>query len=149
MLRTVSPRIRLAVLQRIEKLEKEKQELEEVVEYTRDKVVTLDSIKDDPAQMRYYTGFVNYGTFLALFKYLEPKAAVMRYWRRGQESCNLTKHYTHHKSKKLTKIEEFFMVMMRLRLGLLVVDISKRFGISKAEFSKIFTTWINLLYSMS
>ena len=146
MIKTVPPELRLAILQRIHKLETENKELKHVIEKTKGKLITLDSIKDNPAQMRFYTGFVNYGTFMALFDYLEPKAAQMRYWRGGQVSAKQTKNYTSQKDNKLSKLDEFFMVMMRLRLGLLVEDISKRFGISVAEFSKIFITWINLLY---
>ncbi|XP_060579364.1 uncharacterized protein LOC132736278 isoform X2 [Ruditapes philippinarum] len=38
------------------------------------------------------------------------------------------------------------MVLVRLKVGLFVKDISERFGISQGYFSKIFTTWINFLH---
>ena len=47
---------------------------------------------------------------------------------------------------KLTPEEELFMVLVGLRVGLTVTDLSLRFGISEFSVSKIFTSWINLLY---
>ena len=41
---------------------------------------------------------------------------------------------------------EFVMVLVRLRLGLLQSHLADIFAISQSSVSKIFTTWINLLY---
>ena len=38
------------------------------------------------------------------------------------------------------------MTLVRLRLGLLVLDVANRFGISQASVSRITNTWINLMY---
>ena len=47
---------------------------------------------------------------------------------------------------KSLKIEdEFLAVLIRLRLGLLVEDVSERFGVSVATYSRIFVKWIKLL----
>lgn len=46
----------------------------------------------------------------------------------------------------LTPEEELFMVRVRLGVRLTVTDLSLRFGISESGVSKIFTSWINLLY---
>ena len=42
--------------------------------------------------------------------------------------------------------EEFFLTLVRLRLGLLEQDIAYRFGVSQSTVSRIFTTWINFLF---
>ena len=47
-------------------------------------------------------------------------------------------------TRSLLPIEEFFMVLMRLRLGLLEQDLADRFGVSTSTVSRIFTTWIYL-----
>ena len=47
--------------------------------------------------------------------------------------------------RKLELVDEFFMTLIRLRLGLYSEDIAQRFGISVSYFSKIFTTWIVFL----
>ena len=41
---------------------------------------------------------------------------------------------------------EFFLILARLRLGLLERDLSDRFVISQALVSVIFDTWLNLIY---
>ena len=46
----------------------------------------------------------------------------------------------------LPPIEEFLLVLIRLRLGLLEQDIAYRFGLSQSTVSRIITTWINFLY---
>ena len=47
--------------------------------------------------------------------------------------------------RKLSLKEQLFMVLIRLKVGLCVRDLSERFEISQSQFSKTFTTWINFL----
>ena len=42
--------------------------------------------------------------------------------------------------------QELFMVLVRLRCGLMGVDISQRFVISEAHVSRIWATWLQFLY---
>ena len=46
----------------------------------------------------------------------------------------------------LQPIDEFFMVLTRLRLGLFEKDLSHRFNVSLSIVSDIIITWINFLY---
>lgn len=48
--------------------------------------------------------------------------------------------------RQLTLFAEFIMVLVRLKLGLLQTHLADIFSISQSSVSKIFTTWINLLY---
>ena len=48
--------------------------------------------------------------------------------------------------RKLSLLEEFFLTMVSLRLGLLEQDIAYRFSISQSTVSRFFTTWINFMY---
>lgn len=41
---------------------------------------------------------------------------------------------------------EFLLVLVRLRLGLLVGHLADIYSLSKGAVSKIFTTWITMLY---
>ena len=53
-----------------------------------------------------------------------------------------------HGPKKVLKAEqEFFLVLVRLRLGLLEEDIASRAGISTSHFSRIWVTWLDFLHS--
>ena len=49
-------------------------------------------------------------------------------------------------SRKLTFLDEFLLVLMRLKAGLFVQDLADRFGVSISLVSRICITWINLLY---
>lgn len=109
-----------------------------------------DKIQDDPKAMQFYTGFQNSGVFDSVFTYLEKKAEKLQYWR-GQNEVSDTKPYQTKGGKpgqkrKLSLKDEFFVVLLRLKVGLFVRDISERFNISQGHFSKVFTTWINFLY---
>ena len=52
----------------------------------------------------------------------------------------------HGQPCKLSMLEQFFFTLVRLRLGLLELDLAHRFGISQATVSRIVATWINFLY---
>jgi len=50
------------------------------------------------------------------------------------------------RKRQMSLFAEFVMVLVRLRLGLLQSHLADIFAISQSSVSKIFTTWINLLY---
>ena len=124
--------------------------LQEQLEYFEGKKFSLDKIKDDNDAMSFYTGFQNYGTFISVFEYLESKASRLQYWRGQTDSNSDPKQYQTQggrpgPKRKLSLKEEFFMVLIRLKVGLFVRDLSERFEISQSQVSKTFTTWINFL----
>ncbi|XP_068728147.1 uncharacterized protein [Montipora capricornis] len=49
-------------------------------------------------------------------------------------------------SRKLNSLDEFFLVLMRLKTGLFVQDLSDRFGISITSVSRICITWFNFIH---
>ena len=84
--------------------------------------------------------------FMACFNFLESSAKVMRTWK-GSSTTPETfeQHGTKHGYKpKLSLIEQFFLVMVRLRLGLGEVDLAQRFKVSQPTVSCIIVTWLNL-----
>jgi len=125
-------------------------ELEQELEAMRSSQFSLENIKNDDNIFQFWTGMPSYGVFSALLTYLTPRAEKMQYWKGGSKSSH--ENYTvRFESKpgperKLTLEEEFFLTLVRLRTGLLIVDLASRFQISVASESSIFTTWINLLY---
>ena len=46
----------------------------------------------------------------------------------------------------LSYMDRFFLVLVRLRLGLLVRDLAQRFSISTTSVNRYFTAWINYMY---
>ena len=110
---------------------------------------SIEKLKEDNSAVKFYTGYPNFSSLLACFEYFEPKLNQMHYWH-GNSSGNSQKS-DRGKSKRgrkrsLTHLEEFILVLMRLKVGLFVTDLADRFGVSTACVSRIFTTWICFLY---
>ena len=113
---------------------------------------SLDKIKDDDAAVLFYTGFPCYEALISFYNYIEPKLSKMQYWK-GENLVKESQPYQVDENKckpgpsrKLTYLEEFLLVLMRLKPGLFVQDLADRFGISTSLVSRICITWINLLY---
>ena len=128
---------------RVTALEKENSELKE-------RTVSIEHIRESDQLCRFYTGFPNYGTYKALFDYLKDAATKKRCWR-GEEIIAKNHFSERCQSKpgpesKLTLEQEFLMVMMRLKVGLLQRDLARRFGVVESTVSRVFTSWINLMF---
>ncbi|XP_064461833.1 uncharacterized protein LOC135371985 [Ornithodoros turicata] len=106
----------------------------------KSRLLSLELIQND-AECRYYTGFPNFGVFQALFDFLFPRASAMMY--RGSMEKKLNQKRGRMRQREL--MEEFFMVLVKLRNGMSGREISRNFGTSECSFSKIFVTWINFL----
>jgi len=132
-------------IQQIELLQKECEEFNK-------RRFTLDKIKDDEDAVIFYTGFPNYNSLISFYLYLEPKLNKLQYWK-GEKSmvANAQYHSNFDKKKpgpprKLNHLEELFMVLLRVKVGLFVEDLADRFTISTGLVSEIVITWIILLY---
>lgn len=113
---------------------------------------SLHKIKDDNSVILFYTGFPSYKTLMSFYKYIEPKLEKMQYWK-GERLIKGSQPYQEDEnrkkpgpSRKLSFLDEFLLVLMRLKAGLFVQDLADRFGISISLVSRICITWINLLY---
>ena len=131
--------------QRLSKAEKENM-------YLLEHQFSHAKIKDDNAAILFYTGFPNYEALMCLYHYIEPKLSKMQYWK-GETVVKESQPYQEDElkkktgpSRKLTYLDEFLLVLMRLKAGLFVQDLADRFGISTSLVSRICITWINLLY---
>jgi len=103
-----------------------------------------DALLPTDEAVRFYTGLMDKATFDHVLQYLSPKAEKMHYWREKGKDYNKAKVKT-GKQRGTTIAVEFLAVMVRLKVGLLTHDIAARMGVSKAHFSRIFTSWIRLL----
>ena len=93
----------------------------------------IEQFRDCDSEICFYTGFPDFDRFAICFEYLKPSIKCL-------PTC------TSLARQKLTPINQFFLVMCRLRLGLLENDLAERFGISQSSVSKIFSGWINMMY---
>ena len=48
--------------------------------------------------------------------------------------------------EKISTLDEFFMVLVRLRLGLFELDLAHRFRVHVSTLNRICISWINFLY---
>ena len=131
---------------------------EKLVEVKNENVIllsrqfSLHKIKDDNSAILFYTGFPSYKALMSFYKYIEPKLENMQYWK-GERLIKESQPYQEDEnrkkpgpSRKLSSLDEFLLVLMRLKAGLFVQDLADRFGISISLVSRICITWINLLY---
>ena len=129
-----------ALYQKVASLEEENNEL-------RTRCLTLENIKDDNKRFQCFTSMPNYATFKAIFYYLDSVALQKKKnWRGSEMESKLPSAGNRGAEAKLTLEEEFFMVLTCLRCGLTLADLALRNNLCESTVSRIFTTWINLLY---
>ena len=107
------------------------------------------TIKSD-FKMNFYTGITSIDIFNAIFLLLHPYLKYIKPWRGSKEARRKTKVGTvgwKYQSKKLSLKDQFFLTLVRLRLGILNEDLADRFQISSGLCSQIFKTWISFLSS--
>lgn len=128
------------LLKESESLKKEVATLQQQLRSAR---FSLYNISSDDAKISFYTGFPSYAALEVCYKFLGPAVNNLIYWN-GKSTNSGVKGSG--RSRSLTPKQEFFLVLVRLRLGLLEQDVADRFEVSCSTVSRIFTTWINFLY---
>lgn len=100
-------------------------------------LLTFDDIRGDDQKCVFYTGIPESSTFEALFEEIVEDA----------EECTggSKDRSVGGRPRTLRVIDEFFMVLMRLRLGLILEDLAFRFCISTSTCGDIFNKWIDYL----
>ena len=106
---------------------------------------SIDQICDNSNLVKFYTGFCDFRTFQIAFTFLGEAVHCLHYWGSFGVSSDLMLD-GRGAPRKLTPMNDFFLVLCRLRCGLLEVDLAHRFGISQSTVSRILITWINFLF---
>ena len=113
--------------------------------------VELFAKVDDSELFRYYTGLQDYRTFCIIYDNLFAEVAEMMLYVGNNYSdealssgvpCERRKG----RSATLSKRNEFFMVLFRLRHGNDERDIATRFEISQGSVSRIWRSWLLLMF---
>ncbi len=94
--------------------------------------------------MRFYTGIQTIAIFNSLFSLIKPHITKLSYWRGAKAYSSMAKK-NRTRQFKLCGKDQFLLLLMRLRLGLLNQDLADRFQVSEAPFSSIFATWVKFL----
>ncbi|XP_044180975.1 uncharacterized protein LOC114947456 [Acropora millepora] len=129
-----------ALYQKVASLEEENNEF-------RTKCLTLENIKEDNKKFLCFTELPNYATFKAFFEYLDFVALQKeKNWRGSKLESKSPSAGKRGINAKLTLKEEFFTVLTRPLCGLALPELALRNNLRESNVSRIFTTWINLLY---
>ncbi|XP_070562180.1 uncharacterized protein [Ptychodera flava] len=95
---------------------------------------------------KFYTGLPDYFCFLAIFDFLNTDGKI-NYWgstTKGNDPSYVTQR---GKERSLSPADELFLTLNRLRQAYLEKDLAHRFHISESTVSRIFSTWINIMYN--
>ena len=79
--------------------------------------------------VRFYTGFENYDALIAVFKCLEPEASRMHLWQ-GTDIGSLkyqNENINERGHKRKLSLSEIFVVLVRLKTGMFLLNLSERF----------------------
>ena len=100
------------------------------------------TIAGDDARVAFYTGFPSFAHLKICFDFLGPAASHLLY----RDSKRAVHQSNKGRPRCLSPLDEFFLTLVCLRLGLLEQDITYCFGVSQSTVSRIFTTLINFMY---
>ena len=129
----------------IDELRKQIKDLEERREVEKFGVRRFMASDSD---IRFYTGLPDYATFIALYNFAKPKPGFSLNYYNGYTNASKDPSYvvSRGRPRNLCELDELFLTLTRLRLGLLEKDLGDRFNILQQEVSQIFATWIDRLY---
>ena len=106
----------------------------------------LQRFQGSDKDIRFYTGLPSYFVVITIFNFLQPLLRYLHLHRPDSKATSTTRMPAPY-LRALQPIDEFFLVLVRLHLGLLEVDLSHRFNVSASTVSRIFNTWISFLNS--
>lgn len=86
-----------------------------------------DSLICDDESVKFYTGLPSYAVLMVVFDFV---------------AC----HVTDHHRWKMSKFDQFMLVLMKLRLNLFDADLARRFGVSQSTVSKLVMKWVHIMY---
>ncbi len=93
----------------------------------------VSNISQDDQKIQFYTGFPNYSTLVACYEFLDPGVESLNYWGSSKHTISERKS-SGGKNHSLPPMEQFFFILVRLRLGLFERDLVDRFSISVSTF---------------
>ena len=126
---------------RLAELEGKVQKLQLKLQQT---VFSVERFIRDDEKLHFYTGFSSREHFEACFKFLGPSVKCLQYW--GSHNAANKEGVKCGPPRKLPPLEEFFLTLCRLRLGLLEEDLADRYSVHPSTISRIFITWVNFMY---
>ena len=140
--------------QQIVELQAQVEALQQRNEQLQSKLFSVDRFKENDSAINFYTGFPNWDTFMVVFRYLNPgfSGENITYWLSSKQTPSSdTREMGVTESKRgrnrtLRPLDEYFLVMCRLRQGFREDHLGHLFHVSTSTTSRIFITWINFMF---
>ena len=109
---------------------------------------SCDKCKHDSKIFRFYTGLPKYATCKIIFDSFGLAAAALVYHNSNTnvQKLQTPDHTKCGRKRSLSPEQEFFLVLVRLRLGLLEEDLAQRALISQQQWSRIWITWLDFFH---
>ncbi|KAG9279114.1 uncharacterized protein LOC125784831 [Astyanax mexicanus] len=108
----------------------------------------LERFAASDEDIRFFTRFATHAHLMGLWKQIEPATFNIVRVTRAQTAVK-TDQVPHSASATvLQPIDEFFLFMNYLSLGLMQKDLAHRFRIHRSTVSRIVNTWANFLYTV-
>ena len=139
----------------LQKLEQENQKLKSEMKELKNDQFAIEKCQDSNSDFSFYTGFPNYKTLQSCFSFLNPcDHGENILYVTGNSAGDFQLQLNHAdettakkgRIRKLSTFNEFFMVLVILRLGLFEQDLAHRFGVHVSTVNRICINWINFMY---
>lgn len=95
---------------------------------------------NDDKSIKFYTGFPSYQHFITFYYLVQPSAETMSYCYASGMSASRPG------AKKMVLLDELFMLLIRIHVGLKQFDLAQRFKVSESTVCRKNVTWANYLY---
>ena len=129
-----------------DQLEEERSARKELELLMEKKAFSIKTVKDNDKLLRFYTGFENYEVFSMVLEFLGRETAAHLDYQNTENLGEIKHKYKPGPTRALTVENEFFLVLCRLKVGLLEEDLSARFGVCQSVVSQIVNTWIKFIF---
>uniref|UniRef100_A0A0K2UX11 Putative LOC100636811 [Amphimedon queenslandica] n=1 Tax=Lepeophtheirus salmonis TaxID=72036 RepID=A0A0K2UX11_LEPSM len=90
---------------------------------------SIENFVKDPSSISYYTGLSDYNHFKHMFSSLGPSV-----------------EYLNYQNESLTRQDEFFLTLMKLRQNKDDLVLGIMFQIHRTSVEKVFKTWVNFMF---
>jgi DDE superfamily endonuclease/Helix-turn-helix of DDE superfamily endonuclease len=107
--------------------------------------ITIFNYINNPKKISFYTGFESYDVLYCFFEFFKEDASHMCYLGSTYKGGLEDNSDRTGRPRSLPLLEEFFMVLIRLRRGYEVVHLGDLFGLSHSQVSRICNSWILLM----
>lgn len=102
----------------------------------------LERFSTDNDSIKFYTGFPSYHHLVTFYEFVKPCAETMQYCYTNSTSSP----FTRPGGRTMALIDELFLFLVRIRLGLFQQDLAHRFNVHESTVSRKVVTWANYLY---